>query len=252
MKPFIVQPDVLAKRRFTSKVRKKRNIDLVSGLSALHDSEVAAMAYIQTGNKLSTATGRMLDAWGEKYDVSRSGMNDEQYRQVMQMVGSGARVALQSRPAIGSYIVKVFDVTWIPPGQITVITGAVGAVMNRAPLERMIYVQCGGAAPLLALPEEMVSATFSGITYSTATPPNATLTDAAAMLPGNVFASVWGGLRYIRTQRAIRVSPGITIRVKSGLSVLTREVTNEIMSADPVAPYNTLPTARGIEVTNNE
>ncbi|MNJ75207.1 hypothetical protein D3C77_722610 [compost metagenome] len=71
------------------------------------------------------------------------------------------------------------------------------------------------------------------------------------MMPGNVFAAVWGGLNYIRTARAIRVKSGMTIRVKSGFSVLTREVTNEVISTDPVAPFNTLPTARNIEVTTN-
>jgi hypothetical protein len=251
MKPVIVTPERLANSRFTSKVRKPRNINLITGLSVMHDPLVNALDYLETGNKLSTSTGTMLDAWGEKYATARGKLNDDQYRKVMQLQGSGLRVALQSRPAIGSYIVKTLGVTWLPPGKITVIGGAVGAVMNRAPLGRMIYAQYGGAAPLLALPDALVSATFSGTAYSAATPPNATLTNNAAMMPGNVFAAVWGGLNYIKTARAIRVKAGMTIRVKSGYSVLTREVTDEVISTDPVAPFNTLATARNIEVTTN-
>ncbi len=75
--------------------------------------------------------------------------------------------------------------------------------------------------------------------YSTATPPNVTLTDNAPMLPGNTFPAVWAGLEYVRTQRAIRVSPGITVRVASGKSVLTRQQTNEIISEEAIAPKKT-------------
>lgn len=251
MKPVIVSPDTLARERFTSKVRKQRNVDLITGLSAVHDPQVAALGYMSTGIRLSTATGVMLDAWGERYATPRGVMNDDQYRRVMQISASGYRVALQSRPAIGAYVAKVWGVHWIQPGKVTLITGAVGAVMNRAPLGRMIYTQCGGASPLIELPEKLVSATFAGTAYSAATPPNATLVCNAAMMPGNIFASVWGGLNYVRTQRAIRVKSGITIRVKSGYSVLTRAVTNETVSTDAVTPFNTLPTVRNIEVTNN-
>lgn len=251
MKPVIDSPEDIAKSRFTSKVRKTRNIDLITGLSAVHDAEVEALEYMQTGIKLSTSTGVMLDAWGERYSTPRNHMNDEQYKIVMQIQGSAYQVALQSRPAIGAYIERMWGVTWVNPSKITVITGAVGAIMNRAPLGRLIYAQYGGAAPLIILPEKLASATLSATAYSAATPPNATLTDTPAMMPGNVFASVWGGLRYIRTQRAIRVSAGVTVRVKAGMSVLTRAITNEIISTDPVEPFNTLPVVQQIEVTNN-
>lgn len=251
MKPEITSPEELARNRFTSKVRKRRNVDLITGLSAAHDAEVAALGHLQTGIKLSTATGKLLDAWGERYSTPRDNMNDDQYRIAMQIQGSAYQVALQSRPAIGAYIERIWDVTWVQPSRITVITGAVGAILNRAPLGRMIYAQYGDAAPLITLPEKLASATFSGTVYSAATPPNTTLVDTPAMMPGNVFASVWGGLNYIRTQRAIRVRAGITIRVKAGRSVLTRAITNEIISTDPVAPFNTLPVAQQIEVTND-
>lgn len=250
MKPYIITPEEIAKRRFTTDVRRKRNIDVVTGLSAMHGDEVSAINYINTGNKLTTATGRMLDAWGERYSIDRQGMSDDQYRNAMLVQGSGKSVSLQSRPAVGAYIMKVYGITWLLTDGITVISGAVGATLNRAPLGRVIYAQFGGMAPLLAFPESLVSATFSGIAYSAAVPANATLTDNAAMFPGNVFQAVWGGLNYVRIQRAIRVSPGITIRVKSGTSVLTRETTNEIVSQSAISPFNTLPTAQIIEVTN--
>lgn len=250
MKPYIVTPEEVATRRFTSDVRKKNNINLIVGLSALHDDQKAAINYINTGNKLTTATGRMLDAWGELYDTERQGMSDDQYRNVMLVEGSGKGVSLQSRPAVGAYIMKSYDITWLLTGGITVISGAIGATLNRAPLGRVIYAQFGGMAPLLSLPEGLVSATFSGVAYSAAIPANATLTGNPAMFPGNVFQAVWGGMDYVKTQRAIRVKSGVTVRVKSGVSILTRIVTNEITSQTAVSPYNTLPTAKNIEVEN--
>lgn len=250
MKPIFVSPENLAKARFTAKVKLKNNISLVSGLKANHDAEVSAINYMQKGHKLSTSTGMLLDAWGEKYGIPRGDLDDDDYRAKMQESAGGVSISQQSRPAIGAYISQAYGVNWLVIGLVGVASGAVGAAFNRVPLGRMVYVQCGGSAPNIQLTETLVSATFSGNAYSAATPPNSTLTDNAAMMPGNIFASVWGGLDYIRTQRAIRVSSGITVRVKSGLSVLTRQVTNEIISQDAIAPKNTLATHRAIEVIN--
>ncbi|WFZ22195.1 hypothetical protein NFK58_12845 [Citrobacter portucalensis] len=250
MKPIIKKPEILAKERFTGKVRLPNNISLVKGLKASHESITSALDYLQTGIKLSTATGVMLDAKGEFYDLPRAGMGDDEYRSAMQTMSSGLTSSQQSRPSIGRYIVSVYGIRWLKAGGINSPAGALGAVLNRAPLDRMIYVQCGRDAPDLKLPDSVVSATFSGDIYSTATRPNVKLTDNAPMMPGNTFASVWGGLEYVRTQRAIRVSSGITIRVKSGKSVLTRQQTNEIISQDGVSPKNTLTTRKAIEVTN--
>ncbi|HEY2452860.1 MAG TPA: hypothetical protein VGI71_09605 [Scandinavium sp.] len=250
MKPTIKSPEALAKERFTAKVRLPNNISLVKGLRANHDSMTSAIGYLQTGAKLSTATGVLLDAKGEFYDLPRAGMSDDEYRQQMQTLSSGLTASQQSRPTLGKYIASAYGVTWLKLSGVNAPTGALGAVFNRAPLDRMIYVQCGRDAPNISLPETLVSATFAGDVYSTATRPNVKMTDNAPMMPGNVFASVWGGLNYIRTERAIRVKAGITIRVKAGMSVLTREKTNEIISEDAVSPKNTLATRKAIEVSN--
>lgn len=250
MKPVIKTPEELAKERFTSKVRLPNNISLVKGLKANHDAMTGALSYLQTGIKLSTATGVMLDAKGEFYDLPRGDMGDDEYRNTMQSLSSGMTSSQQSRPSIGKYIASVYGIKWLKAGGVNNPAGALGAVLNRAPLDRMIYVQCGRDAPNITLPDSLVSATFSGDIYSTATRPNVRLTDNAPMMPGNIFASVWGGLEYVRTQRAIRVSAGITIRVKSGKSVLTRQLTNEIISQDAVSPKNTMATHKTIEVIN--
>lgn len=250
MKPFIISPEELAKSRFTSKVRLKNNIKLLTGLRANHDSMVAGLDYLETGSKLSTSTGVMLDAWGEKYDLPRAGMGDDEYRQKMQSLSYGLKSSQQSRPALGGYIKSVYGVSWMTRGGTISPAGAVGAVFNRAPFDRMIYTQCGGMAPNIGLPESMVSATFAGDIYSTATRPNRTLTDNAPMLPGNIFAAVWGGLEYIKTDRAIRVSAGVTIRASAGKTVLTRQRTDAVVSLEALAPKNTLATRKAIEVTN--
>lgn len=250
MKPYIITPEELARARFTSKVRLANNINLLTGLKANHDAMVAALDYLETGSKLSTATGVMLDAWGERYDLPRAGMGDDEYRLKMQTFSSGLKSSQQSRPALGGYIKNVYGVDWLANSGVTSPVGAVGAVFNRAPLDRMIYVQCGDMAPNVGLPESMVSATFAGDVYSTATPPNITLTDNAPMMPGNVFAAVWGGLDYIKTERAIRVSAGVTIRVSADKSILTRQRTDEVVSLEALAPKNTLATRKAIEVTN--
>lgn len=250
MKPVFKTPETLAKGRFTSKVRLPNNISLVKGLKANHDAMTSALNYLQTGVKLSTATGVMLDAKGEFYDLPRAGMGDDEYRSAMQTMSAGLTSSQQSRPSIGRYIVSVYGIRWLKAGGVNSPAGALGAVLNRAPLDRMIYVQCGRDAPNIKLPDSLVGATFSGDIYSTATRPNVKLTDNAPIMPGNIFKAVWGGLEYIRTQRAIRVSAGITIRVKTGKSVLTRQQTNEIISRDAISPKNTLATHKAIEVTN--
>lgn len=250
MKPEIISPEALAKSRLTAKVRLPNNINLIKGLRANHDSMVSGIAYLQTGAKLSTATGVLLDAKGEFYDLKRNGMGDDEYRQQMQTLSSGLTSSQQSRPTLGRYIASAYGVKWLKPGGINAPSGALGAVFNRAPLDRMIYVQCGRDAPNISLPESLVSATYAADVYSTATRPNVKMTDNAPMMPGNIFASVWGGLEYVRTQRAIRVSAGITIRVKAGKSILTREQTNEIISEDAVSPKNTLATYKALGVSN--
>lgn len=250
MKPEIKTPETLAKARFTAKVRLPNNINLIKGLCANHDAMTSGLAYLQTGQKLSTATGVLLDAKGEFYGLPRDGMGDDEYRTQMQVLSAGLTSSQQSRPRLGKYIAGAYGITWLKPGGVNSPSGALGAVFNRAPLDRMIYVQCGRDAPNIGLPESLVSATFAGDVYSTATPPNVTLTDNAPMLPGNTFRAVWAGLEYVRTQRAIRVSPGITVRVASGKSVLTRQQTNEIISEEAIAPKNTLATRKKLEVTN--
>ena len=250
MKPVLKKPESIATERLTAKVRLPNNISLVKGLKANHDDIARALNYLNTGIKLSTATGVMLDAKGEFYDLPRAGMGDDEYRSKMQGISSGLEYSQQSRPAIGKYIVSIHGTKWLTAGDISSPFGALGAAMNRAPIDRMIYVQCGREAPDIALPESLVSATFSGDVYSTATTPNVTLTDNAPMMPGNVFAAVWGGLEYVRTQRAIRVRAGITIRVSAGKSVLTRQLTNETISQDAIAPKNTLATHKPMRITD--
>ncbi|MGK0743589.1 hypothetical protein ACSFCX_03805 [Yokenella regensburgei] len=250
MKPVFLTPEALATARFTAKVRLPNNINLIKGLRANHESMVSAISYLQTGIKLSTASGVMLDAKGEFYDLPRAGMDDNEYRQRMQTLSSGLTSSQQSRPTLGKYLVSAYGIQWLKAGGVSLPSGALGAVFNRAPLGRMIYVQCGRDAPNISMPESLVSATFAGDVYSTATRPNVKLTDNAPMLPGNIFPAVWAGLEYIRTERAIRVSAGVTVRVKSGFSVLTRQQTNEIISQDAISPKNTLATHKKVEVSN--
>ncbi|HEY3591912.1 MAG TPA: hypothetical protein VGL07_17865 [Buttiauxella sp.] len=250
MKPYIISLEALARARLTSKVRLSNNINLLTGLRANHDSLVGALNYLQTGMKLSTSTGVMLDAWGERYDLPRAGMGDDEYRSRMQTLSSGLTASQQSRPTLGKYIANVYGVKWLKTGGVTAHAGAEGAVFNRAPLGRMIYVQCGAMAPDIGLPESLVSGTYAGDIYSTATRPNHKLTDNAPMMPGNIFVSVWGGLEYVKTERVIRVKAGVTIRVSAGKSILTRQRTDEVVSAEALAPKNTLATRKPIEVTN--
>lgn len=249
MKPSIVKPADLAKQRFTSKVRKQRNIDLLTGLRANSATFQATIDYLESGFRVSTSRGVMLDAWGEKVGLPRGDMNDEEYLSRLQEEMASAITSPQSRPSIGTYLAQKYGVAWVG-GETGGVNGAIGAIFNRAPLGRMIYAECNKMAPNISLPESLVSATFAADIYSAATPPNVTMTDNAPMMPGNVFRSVWGGLAYVHTQRAIRVKAGVTIRVKDGFSVLTRQTTNEVISQEPVAPKNTLATVKKAEVVN--
>lgn len=250
MKPIIIKPADLARQRFTSKVRLQSNIDLLTGLRANSSAFADAINYLESGFRVSTSHGVMLDAWGEKVGLPRGDMNDEEYLTRLQEEMASAITSPQSRPSIGTYLTQKYGTAWARSDEAGGINGAIGALFNRAPLGRMIYAECNKMAPNIVLPESLVSATFAADVYSVATPPNATMTDNAPMMPGNCFRSVWGGLAYVHTQRAIRVKAGVTIRVKAGFSVLTRQTTNEVISQEPVAPKNTLATVKKAEVIN--
>lgn len=251
MKPAITLPQALAKQRFTGKVRKPRNIKLIEGLKANHQAKTDALTFLQDSQQVSTSSGMQLDAWGERFGIPRDGMSDDEYRLAMLEQASGVTMSQQSRPSIGSYIGSVYGVDWLKVEAVGVAGGAEGAVFNRSPLGRMIYLECAGMAPAMRLPESLVSATFAGAAYSAATAPNIKPIQNAPALPGNVFFTVWGGLKYQKTERAVRVGPGVTVRVKSGLSILTRQTTNEVINRnEEVAPRNTFLTVKNIEVSD--
>lgn len=250
MKPSLNTIESLAKSRLTGKVRLTNNVKLIKGMKANHDSIAGGVDYLQKGLKLSTAAGGLLDAKGEFYDTPRAGLGDDEYRAKLQTLSAGLTTSMQSRPAIGNYLFSLYAVTWLKPGGVNLPDGAKGAALNRAPLGRMIYVECDGVAPNIQLPESLVSATFSGDAYSTATPPNVKLTDNSPLMPGNIFPAVWGGLEYLRTERAIKGGAGVAIRVSPGKGIYTRLQTNEIVSPEGVSPKNTMPVHQSIEVVN--
>ncbi|MDU2721134.1 MAG: hypothetical protein E7C35_05735 [Enterobacter hormaechei] len=250
MEPVIKSPAQLAKERFTSKVRKKRNIDLVAGLKSSNASMTAAIEYLKNGYSLDDSTGLMLDARGEEYGVHREGRDDDEYRQAIRQEMGSQSVSAQSRPFIGAYIRQLYNLTWLTLDKVGLSTGAVGAAFNRVPF-RMVFVQCGSMAPDIELPETLVSATFAADIYSAATPPNAKLTHHAPMFPGNVFPAVWAGIKYERTQKTVLATATKGIRVNATQSLLTRiEGTKTQNGTELVEPFNTLVTVKKVKVLN--
>lgn len=250
MEPVIKTPAQMAKERFTSKVRKQRNIDLVAGLKSSHASMAAAIDYLKKGYSLDDSTGQLLDARGEEYDIKREGRDDEQYRMALRQAMGSQSVSAQSRPSIGAYIRQLYNLTWLTLDKVGLTTGAVGAAFNRVPF-RMVFVQCGGMAPDIELPESLVSATFAADIYSAATPPNTKLINHAPMFPGNVFPAVWAGIKYERTQKTARATAKKGIRVTTGKSLLTRiEGVKTQNGTELVEPFNTLVTVKKMKVIN--
>lgn len=250
MEPVIKSPAQLAKERFTSKVRKQRNIDLVAGLKSSNASMTAAIEYLKKGYSLDGSTGQLLDARGEEYDIDRGGRDDDEYRMAIRQAMGSQSVSAQSRPSIGAYIRQLYNLTWLTLDKVGLSTGAVGAAFNRVPL-RMVFVQCGGMAPDIELPETLVSATFGADIYSAATPPNSKLTHHAPMFPGNVFPAVWAGIKYERTQKTVLATATKGIRVNATQSLLTRiEGTKTQNGTELVEPFNTLVTVKKMKVLN--
>lgn len=250
MEPVIKDPAQLAKERFTDKVRKKRNFDLVAGLKSSNAAIVAAIEYLKKGYSLDDSTGLLLDARGEEYDIKRGGRDDDRYRMALRQAMGSQSVSAQSRPAIGAYINQLYGLTWLTLDKVGLTTGAVGAALNRVPF-RMVFVQCGAMAPDIELPETLVSATFGADVYSAATPPNIKLTNHAPMFPGNVFPAVWGGIKYERTQKTLRATATKGIRVTATKSLLTRiEGTKTQNGTELVEPFNTLVTVKKVKVIN--
>ncbi|HCB1742876.1 TPA: hypothetical protein MYQ04_004235 [Citrobacter braakii] len=250
MEPVIKDPAQLAKERFTSKVRKQRNIDLVAGLKSSNAAMVAALEYLKKGYSLDDSTGLLLDARGEEYDIKREGRDDDQYRMALRQAMGSQSVSAQSRPSIGAYINQLYGLAWLTLDKVGLTTGAVGAALNRVPF-RMVFVQCGAMAPDIKLPDTLVSATFGADVYSAATPPNVKLTNHAPMFPGNVFPAVWGGIKYERTQKTVRATATKGIRVMATKSLLTRiEGTKTQNGTELVEPFNTLVTVKKIKVIN--
>ncbi|EKW0741612.1 hypothetical protein N0P44_001600 [Citrobacter freundii] len=250
MEPVIKTPAQLAKERFTSRVRKQRNIDLVAGLKSSNASMTAAIEYLKNGYSLDDSTGQLLDARGEEYDVHREGRDDDEYRQAIRQAMGSQSVSAQSRPSIGAYIRQLYNLTWLTLDKVGLSAGAVGAAFNRVPF-RMVFVQCGSMAPDIKLPETLVSATFAADVYSAATPPNAKLTHHAPMFPGNVFPAVWAGIKYERTQKTVLATATKGVRVNATQSLLTRiEGTKTQNGTELVEPFNTLVTVKKVKVLN--
>lgn len=249
MKPIITPIEELARKRFTSKVRKIRNIQLVAGVRANTPALKNAIDYLETGFSISDASGTLLDACGELLGTKRDNASDEEYRDRLRSF-SVITSSQQSRPTIGAYLRATYDLNFLPVDRVSLISGAIGAVFNRAPLGRMIFSSLGDMAPNMQISESIASATLSVDVYSAATPPNATMTDNAAMMPGNIFPAVWGGIEYERTQRVIKAGSGLTIRIKAGLSVLTRTLGNSQVSGKAIAPKNTLLTVKKMVISN--
>ncbi|BDN97319.1 hypothetical protein KAM621c_24240 [Citrobacter braakii] len=250
MEPIIKTPAVLARERYTSKTNKKRNVDMVAALKSSNGDIRQAIDYLKNGFSLSDSTGILLDAWGEQYDIKRESRDDDTYREALQQEQASQKVSAQSRPSIGAFIQQVYNLTWLRLDKVGVSTGAVGAAFNRVPL-RMVFARLGGMAPDIELPESLVSATFAGDVYSAATPPNIAMTNHAPMFPGNVFPSVWGGLRYEKTQKTVRATANQGLRVTASKSLLTRiSGTQTQEGAGLCEPFNTLVTVKQIEVKN--
>ncbi|ELL2262968.1 hypothetical protein Q6O33_000739 [Salmonella enterica] len=250
MEPAIKSPEQLAKERLTSKVRYQRNIDLISALKSGNRSMVAAIEYMKKGFSLDDSTGVLLDAWGEQYSIKREGRDDDDYRKVLQQARGEQSVSTQSRPSVGAYMQQVYDLVWLPLSRVGLTTGATGAAFNRVPL-RTVFVQCGGMAPDIELPDSLVSVTFGGDIYSAATPPNVQLTNHAPMFPGNAFPCVWAGIRYERTQKTIRATESKGIRIRAVSSLLTRiDGTAMVNGGELITPFNTLVTVKQIKVKN--
>lgn len=249
MKPVITPTEELARKRFTSKVRKNRNIRLISGVRANTPAMKDAIDYLETGFSISDASGTLLDACGELLGTKRNNASDEEYRDILRSF-SVITSSQQSRPTLGAYLRETYDLNFLPIDRVSLVSGAVGAVFNRAPLGRMIFSSLGSMAQNMQISAAMASATLSVDVYSAATPPNATMTDNAAMMPGNIFPAVWGGIEYERTQRVIKAGSGLTIRVKTGLSILTRTLGNSQVSGESMAPKNTLLTVKHMVITN--
>ncbi|NUL35069.1 hypothetical protein [Kosakonia sacchari] len=251
MEPVIPAPAELAETRYTSKTRLQRNIDMVDGLKSSHASISAAIEYLKTGLSLANATGKLIDAWGERYGIPREGRGDDEYKAAIVAERGGSSTSLQSRPAIGAYLHQKYKFQWMRPGQIADRLGAVGAAFNRVPL-RMVFAQFGGTAPDITLPGSLVSATFEGDVYSAATPPNIRMVNHAPMFPGNAFKAVWGGLVYQKTQQTIAADSALAIAAVPGKSLYTGFIgSSTILDPDPIfiEPYNTLPTVTQMKVS---
>lgn len=250
MEPVIKSPSELANERFTSKVRKQRNIDLVAGLKSSNADMVSAINFLKTGYSLTDSKGVLLDAWGEQFSVKRDGRDDDSYRSALQQEMGNQSVSAQSRPGIGAFMRQVYNLTWLTLDKVGLTTGAVGAAFNRVPF-RAVFVQCGDMAPDIELPDSLVSSTFAGDIYSAATSPNTTLTHHAPMFPGNAFPCIWGGIKYEKTQKTVMATAAKGIRVTGNQSLLTRITgTKTQQGIEMVEPFNTLVTVKQMKVIN--
>ncbi|ECD7290840.1 hypothetical protein E8A77_01215 [Salmonella enterica subsp. enterica serovar Agbeni] len=248
MKPDVMTPADLARKRFTAKVRKQRNIDLLAALRTNSAALSDAIDYLSTGYAISTACGKLLDSRGEFFDIPRGNLNDEQYREILRRY-SNVYQSKQSRPSVGAYLSQTYSqIDWLTVTRAALAAGAVGALMNRAPLGRMIYAELGGTAPDLTLSESAVAATTAIDVYSAATSPSVKITDHSPMFPGNLFQCYWGGLRYYRQEVTIRAGNLLAVRVAKLKTIKTFIHNDKIIVDPPIVPQNTLATVKRAEI----
>lgn len=223
---------------------------MVAGLKSSHANINQAIEYLKKGFSLTDSTGVLLDAWGEQYALGRDGRDDDTYREALQQEQGSLTVAAQSRPSLGAFVQQVYKLTWLRLDKVGLTTGAVGAAFNRVPL-RMVFVQFGGMAPDIEIPETLASATLAADVYSAATPANVKMTNHAPMFPGNVFPCVWGGSQYEYTQKTIRAADAKGLRVTATKSLLTRVAWTHLKrGAGLTEPFNTLVTVKKMVVKN--
>lgn len=250
MKPVLPLPADIAKSRYTSKTRLQRNIDMVQALKAANPAQQSALLYLAQGFAISTSTGKLLDGWGERFNVAREGRSDDEYRAVLQLAAASSSVSMQSRTAIGSYLRQVYGINWFTVDMVGLPGGPVGAALNRVPF-RMVYVQCGSQAPEMELPQDLASATLAVGVYTAAVPPSVLMRHAAALFPGNAFSCFWGGLVYVRTELTIRADTTTALRVRGLQTLMTRINNTSTLTENALhTPYNTLPTVKRMEVQN--
>lgn len=250
MKPVLPTPAEIAKKRYTSKTRIQRNIDMVQGFKAANQSQQNALLYLAQGFAISTSTGKLLDGWGERFNIARAGRSDDEYRIVLQQATASSSVSMQSRTAIGSYLRQVYGLQWLNAAFIGAPNGAFGSALNRVPF-RMVLFHSVTPTPEMVLPQDLASATLAIDVYTAAQPPSVQVRNAAALFPGNLFSCFWGGLEYQRTVQTIRADTTTALRVRGLQSISTRiNNTATLPEHTVIIPHNSLCTVKRMEIQN--